>query len=234
MLPWALLSVYVDLPLQLRFLRSNDEIERSETATLKEKLGFLSPWSTFRYRFSARYFLAAVICSSMENIIMFNQTLNDLRYPECRVLNGTKLNTKIESDRACGIYYPMNKTQKICAASNIKSEDSHSFSESLFKYGSANASIFSEIFFGLLCLKFATVILLFFSVWIDIGSHMCGTYTASNLGQEKGARRSIVVRKHQAIGRQLGRSKVELLNKLRDQAAKAQRSGYTCIATDYR
>ena len=38
--------------------------------------------------------------------------------------------------------------------------------------------------------------------------------------EEKGARRSIVVRKHQAIGRQLGRSKVELLNKLRDQAAK--------------
>ena len=96
--------------------------------------------------------------------------MDDVRHADCRVLNGTKLNTKIESDRACGIYYPVNKTHKICAASNVQSEISQTFSESLFKYGSANADILSEIFLGLLCLKFAIVTLLFFCVWIDIGS----------------------------------------------------------------
>ena len=219
-LPWVLLSVYVDLPLQLRFLRANEKEGNNEDVTLKQKLGFLSPWSKFRYRFSARYFLVAVICSSIENIVMFRQSMDDLRSPHCRALNGTKLITKIESDRACGIYYPVNKTQKICATFQVESEDSQTFSESLFKYGSANADAFLQIFVVLICLKFTVVILLFFFVWIDIGSHICGTYTTTSTEKEKNARSSILLRRHQAIGRQLGQSKAQLLESLRVQAEK--------------
>ncbi len=241
-LPWAILSIYVDLPLQMRWLRTDSKkdyiagIEKSDEELKREKICFLRMNSLYRYRHSARYFLAIVLWSSVENIFMFSwsYTATNPSNPsfECIELTGNKLQTKMESDALCGVNTTtntyLNTTFRQCSVvtwaqgiyeGSSTAEYSQFFSENLFDYITTqeNRDAFYFLFVLTISLKFLVAMFLISVVWLDVGNNCCNTKKEEDIRPRtvSSMRRSIVVRKNQAIGRQLGHNRMKLVNEFR-------------------
>ena len=260
-LPWVILSLYVDLPLQMRWLREEEEtdyiggVEKSEEDLEKEKICFLSPKSKYRYRHSARYFLAAIIWSSIENIAMFSWWYHSINKDDpsyyCYPLNGSKLETRIKSDEICGINNTIydgtsnityiNRTYIGCSVKTYATgmiegsrtaEFSQLYSDNMFKYLSDHQSMLLNIFALMISLKFLVAIFLILFVWLDIGNNGCCKKEIEEDKDEirpravSSMRRSIVVRKNQAIGRQLGHKRMNLVNEFRKESSEQLRTSF--------